>query len=55
MCGGSYIDMAATLDDLLAILEDVCDDDLGEDVVIWRGKRVVAVRLAAALTLAINP
>jgi hypothetical protein len=43
--GNEYVEAAPTLAGLLAVLEEVCDADGAEDVCVWRGNRLVAVRV----------
>jgi hypothetical protein len=52
-CGGSYVDWADTLPQLLALLEEVAEKD--EDICVWQGSKIIAVRLAAGLTVVVSP
>ena len=51
MCGDEYVESAASLKTLTDSLDEICEGTNNEDIVIWCGPRVIAVRLADGLTL----
>jgi hypothetical protein len=52
--GGEFIESRTTLAHLLAVLDEICDSPGSEDVAVWHGNRLVAVRLADGTTLSVQ-
>ena len=47
MTGTEFIESHHDLAGLLAVLEEISDEDDGEDVAIWKGYQLAAVRLSS--------
>jgi hypothetical protein len=52
-CGAAYVTWGDSLPQLLSLLEDTAEPD--HDIAIWCGFKLVAVRLAAGLTVCFLP
>jgi hypothetical protein len=52
--GGEFVESRTTLAHLLAVLDEICDADGREDVAVWRGQQLVAVRLCDGRVLAVD-
>jgi hypothetical protein len=52
--GGEHVETRRTLEALLAVLEELCGPGDGEDVAVWRGHKLAAVRFANGTLLSVR-